>query len=583
MAVILNCTKIKKDFGEFSVLKDVNFHISQGETVGLVGLNGTGKSTLANAVFGQLNLDGGDINWYKKNIKICYLSQSGDYNMRILNGSIMQNDNFDSVDKINEISSKLGIQKLGQWDDTRLINASGGEKIKYALANIWVQRPDFMILDEPTNHLDYKGVQWLIDELKKFKGTTLIISHDRYLLDQCVNRILEIEEGSIHAYNGNYSFYRKEKKRRYESQLNEYLNQEKKRLKIDEEINRLKNWSSSAHRDSRRKAIETGNKFGGKEYNRAKAKRMDKQIKSRIIRLNKIEIEGVKKPKEERKVHFQLDNADRKGRRLIEAINISKYFRDKLLFKESSFYVQRGEKVGIFGDNGCGKSTLLKLIMNEDTLSQGQMFLSNSAKVAYFNQEELESERGKSIFQLFQFKSAEERGRIQIVLANLGFSEEALKKPLERLSLGELTRRKIALLILEKPDVIILDEPTNHLDLYSREKLEEQLEEYNGTILLVSHDRYMMDRVCDKLLVFKDYKVKRLELTLSEFLNKEAHKKASVNIKENNFGEEKLVVENELAFVLGEICKYSPDTYEYKKLDLQYKELIKRKKEIMKG
>ena len=189
-----------------------------------------------------------------------------------------------------------------------------------------------MILDEPTNHLDYRGVQWLINEIKGYKGTLLVISHDRFFLNECANKILEIEDGTISEYKGNYDFYREEKKKRYDDELKKYLIQEDYKLKINNQISNLKNWSQKAHRESREKAIATGNKFGGKEYLRVKAKKKDIQIKSRIKRLEKIEAHGVKKPKEDNKINFNFQKGEIKGKRVLEANNISKSFNGKVLF-----------------------------------------------------------------------------------------------------------------------------------------------------------------------------------------------------------------------------------------------------------
>lgn len=609
MTVLFNCSKVKKEFGETTILKDINFEVMEGDRVALVGINGAGKTTMANIIYGTLGLDGGSILWYKKDVEIGYLHQQGNYSHRtfedmeeFLNPEDSKEEKFREgsfnyskevvsfKEDFYQISSELGMEKVSQWEDDRLSNLSGGEKMKIALANIWSLNPDFLILDEPTNHLDYGGVQWLIQELKKYRGTILIISHDRYFLDKTVNKIIEIKDGITEIYKGNYSFYREEKKRRYEAQLHQYQVQEETKEKIRGEIDRLGNWSDKAHRESREKE-RAG--IGKKEYFRKKAKKKDKQIKSKIKRLEKIEVTGVEKPKEDKKINFGFQEASLKGRRIIEGKSMEKAYGSRVLFSDSSFYVKRGERVGVFGDNGCGKTTFLKILLGEETLDKGEVFISSSVQKGYLSQETLDVDKTMKVIDLFNFSSREEQGKIRILLANMGFDEKMINKPVGTLSLGELTRVRMTKLILNNEELLILDEPLNHLDIYSREKLEEALLDYNGTILVVSHDRYMLQNLCDVLLVFKDKKIVRVNGSAKEYLegldqgaqdsstqeaNQEKQEARASN--ERKIKEEKLLIENEIAFVLGEFSKYAMGSREYEELDIRFNQLIKQKKEL---
>jgi macrolide transport system ATP-binding/permease protein len=569
MAVLLSCREIKKDFGDKNILNNISFDIAVGGRIGLVGLNGAGKSTLANILAGKLEKDSGSLLWHKKSVKIGYLKQETSYVERL---SVKDNPR-----DYLYTTSALGLKSIGLWQEERFKNLSGGEKTKLALSVIWTQRPDFLILDEPTNHLDYHGVEWLIKEVNKFKGTIIIISHDRYFLDMCVTRIIEIEKGTVQDYKGNYSYYREEKKRRYENQLNQYLLQEEMKKKIDMQIDNLKNWSAKAHRDAPAKAAAAGNKKGGKEFLRTKAKKMDIQIKSRIKRLEKIEIEGVEKPSEERKLYFRINSADLKGTRVVEASNISKTFTDNVLFKNSSFYVQKGEKIGVFGENGCGKSTLLRLLMGMEQFDAGEMFLSSSARVGYLSQDISSMDMSKRVIELFSIGSREERGKLQTLLYNMGFDENMLQQKVGSLSLGELTRLRLAVIINSACDLLILDEPLNHLDIHSREMLEEVLIGFNGTIILVSHDKYMMERVCNKLLVFEGKQIRRFEFGISEYMSKGTN---SSKDNERILLEKKMVMDNEISYILGELCKEKQGTERYLELDSRYKELCVIKKEL---
>lgn len=581
MTILLSCRKIMKEFGENIILKNINFDIALGDRIGLVGINGAGKSTLANIIYGDVQADQGGILWYKKDINLGYLYQSAQYSQRKWSGEYLSNENEGYLKYFEELSSHLGISHIDTLDGERIGSLSGGEKMKLALANIWSKNPDFIILDEPTNHLDYSGVSWLIEELKQYKGTILIISHDRYFLDKTVNKIVEINIGESQTYYGNYSFYKEEKKRRFESQLHEFEMQEAQKAKIQEEITQLKNWSDKAHRDSRKKEVAG---LGKKEYFRVKAKKKDKQIKSKIKRLEKIDLEGIKKPEEDKKINFMFNEARLKGNRIIEAKEISKSFNNKVLFKNSSFYIKRGERIGLFGANGCGKTTLLKILLDEVSLDEGEIFISNSISVGYLSQEALDMDKELRIMDVFEVNSREEQGKVRTLLANMGFDEKMVYQRLNTLSLGEITRVRMTKLIIKQNDLLILDEPLNHLDIYSREKLEEALKDYHGTIILVSHDRYMIQNICEGILAFEGNKIMRITESPKEYLdnleNKRLNKEQRTNqssINEKDIKEQRMLIENELAYILGELSKFNPGTSQYEELDKRFNELIIKK------
>lgn len=580
MSLLFQCHKLKKDFGMHSVLKSISIDIQEGERIGLVGKNGAGKTTLANIIFGGMQADEGEVHWHQNDIQIGYLRQSVFYTSNILHRLFLEQDASAQLQDFLHTASQLGTQKVYQWEDERFAALSGGEKTKLALAHIWAAKPDVFILDEPTNHLDFQGVQWLIDELVKYKGTIIVISHNRYFLDQSVNHILEIEDGIIHEYRGNYTFYRNEKKKRYEDQLHAYEVQEKYKQKLDADIYQLKNWSGKAHRDSTKKAVATGNKFGGKEYNRMKAKKMDKKVKSTIKRLEKLKVEGIERPAEEFKLNFLFDQVDKKGKRMMEASNISKAYGHRVLFEDSSFYLQRGERMGIFGENGCGKTTLVKAIMDQDSVD-GTLYVSPSVTIGYMSQDVLDLDNQKKILDIFDISDRREESRVRTFLASLGFNELMMEKTLQSLSLGERTKLKLANLILKDYDLLILDEPTNHLDLHAREQLEEALEMYDGTILLITHDRYMLERICDKLLVFENSKIKRIEYGLEEYLKRTKQPEERESSNNLNAIEEKMLLENRISNVLGKLSQLKPDSSEYIALDVEFKELIAKKQKFL--
>jgi macrolide transport system ATP-binding/permease protein len=579
---LISCRGIKKSYGDLSVLQNVNFDIANEERIGLVGMNGSGKTTLANIIFGSLSLDGGAVTLHRQQMKIGYLLQSTSYTVNTFHNMVDKEDLTIKGDDFLEFSSHLGLKKVQEWNAERIRGLSGGEKTKLAIAHIWASKPDMLILDEPTNHLDFQGVEWLISELKSYGAATLVISHDRYFLDHTVERIIELEDGISINFPGNYTFYREEKSRRHRSQLHQYEEQKKYEQKIEMEIARLKNWSNKAHREAG-KTGKMAEMRGVKEFYRSKAKKMDQQVKSRIKRLEKIEIEGVTSPKEEAKVQFDWNSPEKRGRRIIEAEQLTKSFGDRTLFRDSSFYIQRGEKIGLLGPNGCGKTTLLQMIIGGETMDSGKLWVSPTAKIAYLTQDVTGLDPKRSVLDLLHGTHADrvEVGKARTLLANMGIDESMLIKPIQQLSLGERTRIKLAQLLMRDQDLLILDEPTNHLDLTSREQLEETLTTYSGTLIVVSHDRYFLEKTCDKLLIFAEGKIQKIESGFEEYMEKTEQKKSTSIGNKEQLIEQKMIVENRIVFLLGELSKHSPTDSQYEALDLEFKRLIEQKKRLL--
>ncbi|WP_219837381.1 ribosomal protection-like ABC-F family protein [Paenibacillus sp. R14(2021)] len=599
MTTLLTIRNLRKSFGDTEVLKQVSADIGARERIGLVGMNGAGKSTLANLIFGSLLPDAGQLIRHMEGMRIGYLLQSTSYTVHtfssMLEGESGRPDNGDFL----EVTSHLGLRRVKEWDDSRLSGLSGGEKTKLALAHIWTSEPNILLLDEPTNHLDFQGVDWLVDELKSFGGTTILISHDRYFLDETVDRIIELQDGVSTAFPGNYAFYRAEKERRYLSQQHQYEEQQKYEQKIEAEIARLKNWSEKAHREAGKKGKMAEMRAGVKEFYRSKAKSMDKQIKSRIHRLEKIEIEGVEKPKEESKISFGWENAGKRGRRIVEASRISKSFGDRQLIADSSFYLRRGEKVGLIGPNGSGKTTLIGMLLAQQDVDSGQLWMSPTVKAAYLTQDVSDLDEGLTVLELLQeaHEIRSDIGKARTMLAHMGFHAAMLMKPVRQLSLGERTRIKLAQLMMREQDLLILDEPTNHLDLASREQLEQTLQAYNGTLIIVSHDRYLIDSICTKLLVIEEGSIRRLESGYKDYRERargeaansagktrqmdDASEKRRNLLEQQQREEELLIVMNQMTYLLGELSKLKPTDNQYAELDEAFKQQAARKKQLL--
>jgi macrolide transport system ATP-binding/permease protein len=557
--VILNVKGLDKSYNTRKILDQVQFEIKFSDRIGLVGYNGTGKTTLANLIFGKEAPDQGTIE--KANtLRIGYLSQSIDYEV---------NDFVESlkIKAVYQHASELGLKKIYEWQDDRLSNLSGGEKLKLALSSIWASNPDLLILDEPTNHLDYKGVNWLVSEIEKFSGTVLIISHDRHFLDQTVKRIFELEAGKIHQYNGNYSAYCQEKEQRRANQQHQYEVQQRQIQRIEAQMEQLKDWSDKAHRASTKEE-------GFKEYHRVKAKKVDNQVKSKRKRLEKeLAKNKVEKPEEEAKVRFQFDNQGKRGKRIIEARRLRQSYDGRKLFENANFYINHGERIGLLGENGCGKTTLIKLMLGLVSATEGEIWRSESLKIAYLSQDVSDLPPEKTAIEALGFTDKESIFKARTMLANLGLKEQLITKPIGTLSLGERTRVKLVDMLMKEYDVLILDEPTNHLDLPSREQLEKTLSDFSGTIVTVSHDYYFLNKLCDIVLAFENQKINRLEMKPEQYFSKDTQ-------QADEQQESLLVIETKIAAVLGKLSFLDQKDTNYQRLDQEFQALVKQKKEL---
>lgn len=557
MRTILKVIGLEKSFVDRKVLENIHFEIKQDDRIGLVGYNGTGKTTLAQILFGKLIPDHGEIELIA-DCKIGYLNQSIDYEFHVeelIDESLLKH------------MSELGLPKVYEWEHERLEQLSGGEKLKFALSQVWASKPDLLILDEPTNHLDYNGIEWLVSELEKFQGPVLIISHDRHFLDRTVNQIFELENRIIQIYNGNYSDFQKEKQHRKEVHRHQYNVQQRYKESIEQQMDQLKNWSDKAHRDSTKKE-------GFKEYHRVKAKKRDKQIKSKMKRLEReLEKNHLDKPVEEKSIRFQFDEHGKRGKRVIQAEQLGKRYGQRKLFQKAQFYINHGERIGFIGENGCGKTTLIRMILGEEYVTDGNLWVSESLKIAYLSQDVLDLPEEKTAIEALGFYKKDEIYQARTYLANLGLKEELITKPISTLSLGERTRVKLVDMLMREYDVLILDEPTNHLDLPSREQLETTLGDFTGTIITVSHDYYFLNKLCDRLLVFEDQTIKRLEMTANEYFNPKQNNKNNV--------EALIIIENRIAAILGELSLLTPKDEAYSRLDQEFNELLKEKKRVI--
>jgi len=520
---VSNLTKL---FGADKIFENVTFDVKTKDKIGLVGRNGTGKTTLMKILAGYETFQSGQIN-KRKGLAIGYLEQIPNYDdentaLDVLNKAFSNlyeiKDQMDSIqksfDKLHGEELKSAVKKYSSLNDLYEIaggydikekmnkiligldissemqnrkfnNLSGGEKTRIILGKILLERPELLLLDEPSNHLDIKSVEWLEEYLNNYEGTILIVSHDRYFLDKVANKIIELDEDGVEIYNGNYSKYVAEKELRFLQAMKEYENQQKNIKKMEEQVKRYRIWGEMRDSD--------------KMYRRAKE--LEK-------RLEKIDM--IKKPVVDKKApNFQINSQERTGREVIKVNNISKTFGSKELFRDLSFTLFYEESMCILGENGTGKSTILKIILDEIKSDSGEVKIGSNVKIGYLPQEVSFEKEDVSIVDYFSYCYGISLGEARAELAKILFTGDDVYKHISTLSGGEKSRLKLGMLIYENVNTLILDEPTNHLDIDSREVLEENLINYKGTILFVSHDRYFIDKIasCIGELENKSFKV----------------------------------------------------------------------------
>ncbi|WP_057914865.1 ribosomal protection-like ABC-F family protein [Peribacillus muralis] len=542
MKELLQLQHICFEIKDHTIFEKVNITVQQGDIIGIIGKNGAGKTTLLRLLNNDDSPTEGHIKHVVNDLKLTMVEQETEsYTFEVV------------TPKEGELLEKWHVPNL---DFSKL---SGGEKLKARLARGLAQETDILLLDEPTNHLDEQSLEFLTNQLKDQKGTVILVSHDRYFLDAVATKIWSIENKTLISHKGNYSSYMKFREQKRQTQQREYDKQQKMVERIEGQMNELTNWSKKAHAQSTKKEFP-------KEFYRVKAKRMDAQVKSKQKRLEK-ELEKIKvEPLEsEYTVRFSMKANKKVGKRFLEVKNLTKSFDGRTLFKASHFTIQHGDKVSISGANGSGKTTFLKLITGQEK-AEGDIWISPSANIGYLTQEVFDLPLAQSPEQLFHQETFAERGHVQNLMKHLGFMASQWTEPIMNMSMGERVKCKLMKYILEDKDVLILDEPTNHLDLASREQLEETLAEYNGTLLVVSHDRYFLEKTTtSKLIIANNHIRKQLNELAPQKDNKE---------------EMRLQLETERQEVLGKLSFMTPKNKEYGELDLRFKELTKQIKEL---
>mgnify|MGYP004505150849 FL=1 len=533
--MLLACQNISKAFGTKEILRDVNFHVNEKEKIAIVGINGSGKTTLLKIIMGEETADNGQI-ILAKDTAIGYLSQHQDisfdntiygemlaakqyivdleanirrleHDMKHAEGEELEN----ILEAYNRLSSKYdrdngysyeseitGVLKglgFGPDDYDRHINTlSGGQKMRIALGRLLLTRPDIIILDEPTNHLDMPSISWLESFLSSYPGSVIIVSHDRYFIDRIATSIIEIDNKKATVYHGNYTYYAEKRAEIRANMMKAYLNQQQEIKHQEAVITKLK------------------------QFNREKS---IKRAESREKMLDKVEV--LDKPTEiASEMRLSLEPSVESGNDVLTVTHLSKSFGNNCLFDNLDFDIKRGEKVALIGGNGTGKTTILKIINHIVTKDNGTIALGSRVHIGYYDQEHQVLSLHKTIFEEISDAYPDlTNTKIRNVLAAFLFTGDDVFKKIEDLSGGERGRVSLAKLMLSPANFLVLDEPTNHLDIQSKGILEDAIRNYTGTVLVVSHDRYFINRIATRILELKD---QQLYSFIGNYDYYEAHK-----------------------------------------------------------
>ena len=521
--ILLSAQNIQKSFGTNVVLKDASLVLQDGQRLGLVGVNGCGKSTLMKIIAGLEPYDGGTLTM-QKGLRLGYLAQQGmvtpvktvleeleavfepvvamEARLRQLEQDMAHTaedpvrlrqlgNQYDQLTRqfeesngygwrstVQGVLAGLGFRREQQGQLAELL--SGGERTRLCLGRLLLQRPDVLLLDEPTNHLDLKSITWLEDYLLGYKGAVLLVSHDRYFMDHVCDHMAELLLGSIESYDGNYTAYIQQRVQRFEIRMKAYEMQQKEIARQEAIIARYRS------------------------FNREKSIRAAESREKKLEKMERLE-----KPVEENAIRFHFDIRRRTGEDVLMAEELKKGFNGRTLFEHVKLHLRAGDRIALIGDNGVGKSTLFKCLIGEEQFDEGTVRLGTGVDIGYYDQHQAHLHEHKSVLdevwdEFPRLEQSQVRGALGLFL----FTGDDVFAPIATLSGGEKGRVALTKLMLRKDNLLLLDEPTNHLDMDSREVLEAALEDYPGTILAISHDRYFINRFATRVMVLEQGGVK---------------------------------------------------------------------------
>lgn len=527
--IISQFQNIQCHFASHKLFNHIKGDIAEGKRIGLVGRNGEGKTTLLNILAGSLEPEEGRVTW-KKGSVIGLLKQTPDEQGNVTVAELLtavftaltetqeelkameKRMEKAAPDELEKLLSRYGsvqdefIQRGGYEIDIRIdqvLNGlkisqlkgeswghlSGGERTKVGLAKLLLQEPDLLLLDEPTNHLDLEAIEWLGSFISHYKGTVVLVSHDRYFLDETVTHIWELDQGDLIQYIGNYSAYVKEREARLLIEFQQFQDQQKKIQKMKETIKRLKEWANRANPPN------------------AGMHRRAKSMEKALARIEVLDRPVLSK----KQMALDFQSGERSGRDVVLMEEVWKGYGDRILFHDASLHVRFGERVAVVGSNGTGKTTLLNLILGKEQVDAGLLRTGSRLSIGHLSQHTLEMDNNRSVIDEFRDAVAVSEFDARHLLAKFLFFGNMVFQPVRQLSGGERMRLRLAQMMHMDHNLLVLDEPTNHLDLEAKEVMEEALADFPGTIIAVSHDRYFLDKLFPVTYWLHDQQIERFE------------------------------------------------------------------------
>ncbi|EGT4049039.1 ABC-F type ribosomal protection protein [Clostridioides difficile] len=541
--LLVKVENLKKYYADKLILDIDKLEILENDKIGLVGSNGQGKTTLLKAILGEIEIDEG----------YTYLTGSYSY--------ISQSEN--NIEACSHSKEKSLLNAPDKFEEY----LSGGEKVKLKIADALSNKKNIIIADEPTSNLDKKSIGVLEDMFKRHEGALLLISHDRRFLDELCTTILELEDGKLKAYKGNYTDYlmqKDEEVKRADFEYQEYV-KEKKRL--EKALLYKKALSDGIRKTPKRMGNSEArlHKMGGQ----TNKKKLDSNVKAIKSRIDKLEVKN--KPKVSKEINIKIqDGMEIISKNLVEVKDMTLKLENKLLLDNVSFKIKRGKKIALLGDNGCGKSTLIKEILAD---KNDNIKINDKVKVGYFDQNQSLLDEEKSVLYNTKVNSSFDESFIRINLSLFGFKGDDVYKKVKVLSGGEKVKIALCKIILEDNNFLVFDEPTNYLDIKSMEALEKALINTDKTMLIVSHDRVFVSHICNYIIEIKDAKIREFDCNYEEYIinrNKKTTSRKNQTKKENL-----LVLENRLTTVIS-MLSIEKDNLKKELYESEYNELLKQ-------
>lgn len=500
---IADIEHVSVSYGEKHLFQDVSLGINSGDKIGLIGVNGTGKSTFLKVVAGILTPDEGRV-IKGRSITFSYLPQTPDFSgQETAMDAVRCGRKLDETEaaEARALLSRFGIQDPGM----KLLSMSGGERKRVALASVLLQKSEVLILDEPTNHLDLQMIQYLEDDLRRFRGELLLVTHDRYFLDRVTNRIAELDRGSLYLYEGGYEKYLE----RYAERMEEEVSAQKKREKL------LRTELAWIRRGARARATKQQARIGRFEDLKNETRLAREKLSKDSLSIGSV--------------------STRLGKKTIEVRNLSKSYGEKVLIRDFSYIFLRDDRIGIIGQNGCGKSTLMDLIAGELWMDAGEIERGETVRIGYFRQHSVFPDENLKVLDYIRSIGEYVRTESGLITASqmcdrFLFSLKMQKEKISSLSGGEKRRLYLLSVLISQPNVLILDEPTNDLDIETLEILEDYLDHFLGIVITVSHDRYFLDRVVSRIFAFEgEGVVRQFEGTFTDYADRKAAEESALS------------------------------------------------------